>query len=326
MTKTSWALTEKPVEAEDRELIKRRACCDPLLVEQHSSAVLDNDHPGVEAAKSNDPKGWKITLQHVLERSLDGTTSGLRPAPLGWACRGENQEYPTMRSSLHRWTHCRTVVTPPRPMNTEELEGWQSEILSFLARNWNASDLAEDRIRMVLRNNPFIIELMPKDSEIRRFVFQIQHHGGPTIWLDWTRDVRVALYFACRGGNPTRNGRVWLAEVSMGGGLSPGIIDMLKFFDGVFVEPLHDDPKDDRLRVQSSVFLFFKNGGAVWRDEHANRVRGISIPASHKLPILHELCEQGVSDSSLFPPMGRNLKPAVYRLNRANLGMRIGSD
>ncbi len=327
MTQHSWFPTGKPTDAKDLELIKRRECCDPLLAECHSSAVLDNDHPGVAAAERNDPEGWRITLQHVMDQSdSDFAASGLGGAfPRNCAYRGESQEFATMRTSMYRWAHCRTVVTPSRPLDTRDLAIWQTGVLLYLAGTVNGLEVDEKRFRAAMFSMMVQPELMPEDWEARRLMFRLQHHNGPTIWLDWTWDLRVALYFACHE-EPTCNGRVWFSKVKAAGPMAPDLLDKLKQSSFCWVEPNHADPSAQRLKVQSSVFLFLENGGVVWRSEHRNKIHGITIPASHKQPILRALCNQDVNRSNLFPPMYPDLTAAVDRLNQANLGMFVSSD
>ena len=326
MTQTSWFPTGKPTDAKDVELIKRRACCDPLLAEHHSLVVLDNDHPGVAAAERNDPEGWRITLQHVTDQSSDFAASGLGGAiPRNCAFRGESREFATMRTSMHRWAHPRTVLKPVRPLDTQDLAYWQTGVLAYLASTVNGLDVDEDIFWTTLFHMGFRQELMPEDLESRRLMFRLQHHRGPTIWLDWTWDLRVALYFACHE-DPTCNGRVWFSKVKAAGPMERGMIDKLKKSPFCWVAPTHADPSDQRLQVQSSVFLFLENGGVVWRSEHRNKIHGITIPASHKQPVLRELRKHDVSCSSLFPPMCPDLTAAVRRLNRDNLGMFVSSD
>ena len=44
-----------------------------------------------------------------------------------------------------------------------------------------------------------------KDSEI---LAELQHYGGKTNLIDFTTDCLIALFFACDGGAPKKNGRV----------------------------------------------------------------------------------------------------------------------
>ena len=90
MTETSWAPTGKPTEASELRLIEARERLEPWCTEQHSPSVLDHHHPGVRAALDDNPEGWQITLQHVLDKALEFANSGYGVATIGeWAYRAD---------------------------------------------------------------------------------------------------------------------------------------------------------------------------------------------------------------------------------------------
>ncbi len=326
MTQTSWVWTEYPTDPHELKLIETRKRSDPLLTGQHASEVLDDNHPGVMAVADGDPEGWKITLQHVLATSSDFANSGCGVAKVGeWAYRGESKEFPTMRTSLERWAHPRTVVTPPRPLEAQDLVVWQTGIMAVLFGRGFGPVVEESRLRQELFNMWPEHHALTVDPDIRQMMFQLQHYGGPTLWLDWTWDVLVALYFACRDDQDCDHGRVWFRKVNNLSFPTPGIVDLLKQFSYLWVLADQHDPSDQRLQAQSSLFLFLEHGGVVWRADQRGEVCGVTIPKEHKKPILEELCRRGVTASSLFPPMSTEFAIPASLFEKADVGVYVSS-
>ena len=78
---------------------------DPPAHEYHAPEVLDNAHPGVEAAANGDPDSW-LTLRHLQDTVMEIAE---RPwnedesPPRELIFRGEDQDFPVMRTSMDRW-------------------------------------------------------------------------------------------------------------------------------------------------------------------------------------------------------------------------------
>lgn len=270
---------------------------DTSIFESHASKVLDNDHPGVKAAANSDPDGWLLTLRH-----LQDTVVELIPQDIGilqndfkgrLVYRGECEQFPALQTSLARWvdkhreSHPQSELGPPH---------WHSEQYLRELRDLQVNMLQEAR-RMGLLELPSsyldsslpISSLLADRPDVLKMFCGIQHRGGPTNLLDWTYNMYVALYFACRTVD-AKAGCVWF--------LLPSKIerDDCRF--------LASDPDDLRTQVQSSLLLCIERGQMVWQKEDQDRVRGVTIPSEHKDRLRQYLFEsQGLQYHTLFPDL-----------------------
>ncbi len=125
---------------------------------------------------------------------------------------------------------------------------------------------------------------------------RLQHQGGPISLLDWTYDLMVALYFACREKD-CKNGRVWFKliphprQTGLERMASENVLSVLSSTAATeskshfLFEPNRTDP---RTQAQSSVFLLLDTGRIDWQKE--DLVLGFVIPKEHKEPPRKYLC------------------------------------
>ena len=210
----------------------------------HSQEVLDTDHPGIRAAEEREPHGWKCTLQYlqsVVFKHMEDCLNRGRPHSLLF--RGEGEEFSVMETSLHRWAR-KNPTSANRPFLGEDVRlrvkglGVLQTAVLFMAAARGPDSLVHPGD--VLERDAFAIfsqmlrgesteqileqfmkrpPLLASNPAVRRMLAQLQHQGGPTNLLDWTRDVLVALWFACQEPDRSQccqccrcrpHGRVWI--------------------------------------------------------------------------------------------------------------------
>ena len=165
--------------------------------------------------------------------------------------RGENRMYETpMSSTMYREYACETV------MDHMDLETIQSIELATARKH--APDMANEHELLQL----------------------IQHHQGKTNLVDFTRDLNVALFFACEG-EPDADGQIY-------------------FVDEIQWQPkiVHPTAPANRVTSQKSVFIAPPNG-YIPLDGYANGP--YKIPKELKIPALDFLRTQhGISRSTIY--------------------------
>lgn len=165
--------------------------------------------------------------------------------------RGENRKYETpMSSTMYREYAGETV------MDHMDLETIQSIELATARKH--APDIA---------NETELLQL-------------IQHHQGKTNLVDFTRDLNVALFFACEG-EPDADGQIY-------------------FVDEIQWQPqiVHPTVPANRVTSQKSVFIAPSNG-YIPLDGYANGP--YKIPKELKIPALDFLRTQhGISRSTIY--------------------------
>ena len=253
--------------------------------ESHASQVMDNDHPGVRAAAAGTPDGWLLTLRHLQDTVMEIAERSWiedESQPTELVFRGEDRDFPVMRTSMDRWV----VSDDQHPLegsnNQDQRNQWyiilQKTLLDLAFDSGISTPIQMSDIKQnaILSNN--IVLSTPR---LRRMMIRLQHQGVPTNFLDWTRDLHVALYFACRESS-TGDGRVWF--MPLWGSLRSGVPFRKGHRHYLLFE---QDQTYPRMQVQSGVSLWPHGGRVAWKEE--DRVRGVTIPNAHKEPLLRYL-------------------------------------
>jgi len=183
----------------------------------------------------------------------------------------------------------------------------------------------------------------PGEAELMDWLALMQHYGGPTRLLDWTRSPYVALYFAVREGDPgKRSAAVWaidrdwirrelakkfdtpLSDADWSARVSNYSNDILR--KQLAGEESSEDPKNmivvpatpkrenERMAAQQGVFLCNLNlvyplDSALMRmikcDDKSDKppVRKLIVGPRQQIPFLRELKRMNISAASLFPDL-----------------------
>jgi len=260
---------------------------DSSTLESHAPEVLDNDHPGVKVAANGDPNDWFFTLRRlqdtVIEIAERRWNEGESPAR-ELIFRGEDREFHVMRTSMDLWADANAEHPLVGEDNQKQRNEWyityQKTFLNLafdsgISIPIQASDIKQNAI---MSDNPVL-----STPRLRRMMIRLQHQGIPTNFLDWTRDLHVALYFACRKSSAC-NGRVWF--MPLWGSLRSGV-PLRKDLKSLHYLLFEQDQTYPRMQVQSGVSLWLHGGRVAWKDE--DRVYGVTIPKAHKEPLLRYL-------------------------------------
>ena len=258
---------------------------DTSIPESHDPEVLDNDHPGVQAAANDDPNGWPLTLRHLQDTVMEiteHTWNEDKPHPNVLVFRGEDQEFAVMRTSMDLWID---------PDAEHPLGGWDNQNhrndwyialqKTLLALAFDSGISIPIQTSDIKHNDISGNNIVLSTPRLRRMMIRLQHQGVPTNFQDWTRDLHVALYFACRGSSAC-NGRVWF--MPLWGSLRCGVPFRKGHRHYLLFE---QDQTYPRMQVQSGVSLWPHGGRVAWKEE--DRVRGVTIPKAHKEPLLRYL-------------------------------------
>lgn len=260
---------------------------DTSALGSHTPEVLDSDHPGVKATANGNPEDWFLTLQHLQDTVIEIAESPWiedEPHPTELVFRGEDREFPTMRTSMDLWADPNAEHPLEGRDNQNQRNEWyiayQKTILDLAFNSGisipiQASDIKQTAI---ISDNPVL-----SNPRLRRMMIRLQHQEIPTNFQDWTRDLYVALYFACRKSSAC-NGRVWF--MPLGGSLRSGI-PLRKDLKSLHYLLFEQDQTYPRMQVQSGVSLWLHGGRVAWKEE--DRVYGVTIPKAHKEPLLRYL-------------------------------------
>ena len=141
-----------------------------------------------------------------------------------------------------------------------------------------------------MEDNP--LDQVPKESW--ETLGKIRQAGGKTNFIDFSRDVNIAIYFACSdiAGHP----------ISRGKSRHDGRIVIYRPLTIPQKHPIMEFPHAGYSKYQSSVFVRPREGGSIPLDED---VLAIPVPKEEKLSLLSHLdvyCN--VRPSTVYPDLG----------------------
>ncbi len=179
---------------------------------------------------------------------------------------------------------------------------------------------------LILTNKP--------DSEFE-WLYIMQHYGLSTRLLDWSESSLVALFFAVEKFNNKTNSRVWILSPRVYNSLILKTINTVPIDSSTFLKdyvlrsdngdkiyrevdakfPLAIRPTKNSARIlaQRGVFTIHgKNSDCIFEtiktidkiEDNSDVINYIDISGEHKLNILKELYQSGISHSVLFPELG----------------------
>ncbi len=195
------------------------------------------------------------TLQEKIQEILDKCSKGK------YIFRGENKKYEKVSSGLYR-QYCQRDDSKPNDSNPVI----DNEHFFVSSIEQNIIEGAKKHFRLGALNIEVLTEL--------------QHYGGKTTLLDFSKDLHIALFFAC-DGNVKKNGRVILfkrSELTESAEIDYEQIDKTKY---TLISPTGKSP---RVIFQSSIFVHVPRGYL-----EKSRYETIEIEKELKKPILDYL-------------------------------------
>ena len=181
--------------------------------------------------------------------------------------RGENRHYEEISSKLYR--QCREWeksagrdplavlrMIPEYQIQGEEQERCCNDSFPVLELERTTVDRARSHVR--------------PDAPDIEVLTELQHYGGNTALIDFTRNMHVALFFACNGGFD-EDGRVILFDRS--GIPEQAKVDYASKEDYRIFNPTGKDP---RVVFQGSVFVCARRG-YLDLDKDKNRCKSITV-------------------------------------------------
>ena len=179
----------------------------------------------------------KVKIQEKIQVILDKCSTGK------YIFRGENKEYSKVSSGLYR-QYCQRDDSKPvndsNPTTNDPLIDNEHFFVSSVEQ-----DIVE-KVRQHIRPNALNIEVLT----------ELQHYGGKTALLDFSKDLHIALFFAC-DGNFDKNGRVIFfktSELTESTEINYNQIDTTKH---TLISPTGKNP---RVIFQSSIFVHVPKG------------------------------------------------------------------
>ncbi|MBC6428862.1 MAG: FRG domain-containing protein [Cellvibrionales bacterium] len=172
--------------------------------------------------------------------------------------RGENKQYPYPVSSKIYRIH--------------------QEHFSFLNENFDTIDIEKNMIEHA-RSRYF-----RPDSTAQEILTDLQHFGGLTNLIDFSRNMFVALFFACNG-ETDKDGYVFVLPVQS---QTEDIHDKDTSKSFTFLEPARTEISRVRVEGQHSVFVYTRYGHVSTGEKY---LRKISIPKHLKRPCLKYLAQ-----------------------------------
>lgn len=142
-------------------------------------------------------------------------------------------------------------------------------------------------------------------QEVLPLLALAQHHGLPTMFLDWTRRAWVAAYFAAAEAATKPEAATHLATWALDRPGNPNAVRDLYFYDA----PGGTNPN---LRAQAGLFTYHIDGEALSLEQHlvrvkasgegeVPRIRRITLPRTEAQRLLRLLFDEGIDAASMFP-------------------------
>jgi hypothetical protein len=234
------------------------------------------------------------------------------------------------------WTLVPTLVRSPETLISFGLEGsipWRNPprvdvLVELLERFRTALDqsgiIVPSAMPAVVQRGNAIYSSEP-DPEAFPLMALAQHHGLPTLFLDWTRLARVGAYFAAAQFGPTTGSgthlAVWglrlprpkgrfdtgstrlLCRYDAPGSTNPnlhaqsGLFTILHPVPAKLVEPTLDPPPEEYLTLAVERFVHY----AATLEPGAYLLRRLTLPKSEAPRLLQLLAHEGVDGAAMFP-------------------------
>ncbi len=177
------------------------------------------------------------TTQEKIQAILEKCSTGK------YVFRGENKDYGKVSSGLYRQYFQRDDSKPvndSNPTTNDPLIDNEHFFVSSVEKE------IVEKVRQHIRPNALNIEVLT----------ELQHYGGKTALLDFSKDLHIALFFAC-DGNFDKNGRVIFfktSELTESTEINYNQIDTTKH---TLISPTGKNP---RVIFQSSIFVHVPKG------------------------------------------------------------------
>ena len=205
--------------------------------------------------KEQEPEQIQERVQKKIQDILDKCPTG------DYIFRGENKHYKVVSSGLYREYYQRD---DSKPANDDPLI--DSEHFSALDMEQDVVETAKQHISPSALNIEVLTEL--------------QHYGGKTTLLDFSKDTHIALFFACDGKFDEDGRMIFIktSELTASTEINYNQIDKTKH---ILISPTGKSP---RVIFQSSIFVHVPKG---YLEE--KKYKTIKIPRWLKKPLLDYL-------------------------------------
>ena len=229
--------------------------------------------------------------------------------------RGENKCYPCVNSTLYR----EQFLIIPQLLDQNNLPKEQRErevVLYDMLQKINFSEMQMDRIKDARNHYPTNTDL--------DIATELQHYGGKTNLIDFTKDILIALFFACDGEHK-KNGRVIILDKNNKCFEYTTQINLDNIQNDLILE---SNSKNNRVVAQKSIFVMPKKG-YIERDKFIE----ILIPSHMKNNLLVSLYSMNnINAETVYNDIhgfiANNNKTRIYYtyLYLAKMSDRLGND